>query len=99
LLANNALRAALADEPEELGPEVAGIIFPLAFSRARERLARAASGPHWSVGWPSGKLEGEWPAADAGEKVGLGEPPHIVGLDFLDWSLIYGAFGDKAGSH
>jgi hypothetical protein len=45
LLANDNVRATLADEAEELGPEVAFVIDAFAFARDRERLAGAGSGP------------------------------------------------------
>jgi hypothetical protein len=45
LLAKDNVRATLADEAEELGPEVALVIDAFPFARDRERLAGARAGP------------------------------------------------------
>jgi hypothetical protein len=71
LLAENGLRATLADESETLGPEVAGVVLRLAFAGRAERLAGTGHGPDFPVFWPSGEAECERPAGDPSEKMAL----------------------------
>ena len=80
LLSKDDCRAALADEPEPLGPEVAVVGFSLAAPRRRERLTGAASGPNRPIVWPAGGPEGVGPDADAGEEVGLDMLLNVSGL-------------------
>ena len=72
LLSKDNWRAALCDEPVELGPEVALVFDAFALTGGAERLAGAASGPDGPVVGPSGEAEGVAPDADAGEEVALG---------------------------
>jgi hypothetical protein len=72
LLSKDDWRAALADEPGKLGPDVPLVRLALALARAAEGLAGARACPNRSVGWPAGKAEGEGPTGDASEEVGLG---------------------------
>ena len=77
LLAKDQLRAALADEPEERGPEVARVGVTESFAGVAVRLAGAASGPKRS-GWiNSGELKREAPAADSGEEMALCESMEV----------------------
>lgn len=72
LLSKDDWRAALADEPMKLGPEVTVVIEAFAFTGGAKRLAGAASGPDGTVVGPSGEAEGMAPDADTGEEVALG---------------------------
>ena len=71
LVSKDDWRAALADETGELGPQVALVVGPLPLPRRRERLAGAAPGPDGLVVGPPCEAEGEAPAANAGEEMGL----------------------------
>lgn len=97
LLAKDALRAALAEEVEEGGPEVAGIGVAEAFARRRVGLAGAGTRPNRSVSGPAGEGEGVGPAADAGEEVALGEASEISGEHVGDAAGVHGAGGEVAG--
>jgi hypothetical protein len=57
LLSKDNWRAALCDEPVELGPEVALVFDALALSGGAEGLTRTASGPDGPGVIPSGKTE------------------------------------------
>lgn len=82
LLANNSLRAALADEPEEGGPEVAGIGVPEPASGDGVGLAGAASGPD-SVGGPKSTVKaGKGPPSDSAEGVELVVSPDFIWVEF-----------------
>lgn len=65
------------------------------FSGCAEWGAGAASSPNRSVWRPSGELEGERPAADACEKMGLGVAFEVFRLDFGDAAFIDVAGWDK----
>lgn len=69
LLANDAVRATLADEPEPCGPQVPLVIDAFALAGCRERLTRAGAGPDTSLLRPLGELQGVLPAPDAAEEV------------------------------
>jgi len=71
LLTKHCCRSALADEPGELGPEVAfvGVAAPLAC--AGERLAGAGAGPDAGLLVESGPAKSQGPAGDAAEEVAL----------------------------
>jgi hypothetical protein len=58
LLAKDAPRTALADESEELGPEVSVVGLALPLARRTERLAGAGAGPHGPVVRPAGESQG-----------------------------------------
>jgi hypothetical protein len=72
LLSKDDWRTALADEPVELGPEVALIGKSGSFSGGAEGLARTGAGPDGPVVGPSCETEGVGPNADTGEEVALG---------------------------
>jgi hypothetical protein len=72
LLSKDNWRMALADEPMELGPEVALVGKSCSLAGGAERLAGAGAGPDGLVVGPSCKTEGVGPDADPGEEVALG---------------------------
>jgi hypothetical protein len=72
LLSKDDWNLALADESLHVGPEVPIVVVATLRPRNAERLTRATSCPKRPVGWDSGKLQGERPAADAAEVVDLG---------------------------
>jgi len=78
LFAKNELRAALADEPVEGGPQVPLVVKPSAAACAAERLARAAGGPDGTIVWPTGVSQGVGLDADAGEEVALVVASEII---------------------
>ena len=69
LLSKHDWRAALRDEPEPHGPEVARIFCAASASRCAERLTWAASSPDRRSCGPAGDLEGERPPSDPCEEV------------------------------
>lgn len=79
LFAKYRVRAALADEPEPLRPEMAFVGLAFAAACDRERLAWTASGPDRPGVGPSGKAAGVGPSAEAGKEMALGEASEIVG--------------------
>jgi hypothetical protein len=79
LLSKDDCRTALADEPVELGPEVALIGKSGSFSGGAEGLTRAGASPDGPVVGPSCETEGIGPDADPGEEVALREFAKIVG--------------------
>lgn len=97
LLSNEDWRAALLDEPLPFRPEVPLVIKPKALACLGDRLARAAAAPDGSIVGPSGLPESEGPEPDAGEEVGLGESPEIVGADVFDRAGVDGAGGKVSG--
>jgi hypothetical protein len=78
LLANDDARSALADETEELGPEMAGIVESELLSRSAKGSARARACPDRTVITPSGKPQGIGPDTDAGEEMALPKSGEIV---------------------
>ncbi len=79
LLSKDDWRAALADEPVELGPEVTLVGKSGSLSGGAEGLTRARAGPDGSVVRPSCETENIGPDADTGEEVALREFAKIVG--------------------
>jgi hypothetical protein len=79
LLSKDDWRAALADEPVELGPEVALIGKSCSFSGGAEGLTRAGASPDGPVVGPSCETEGVGPDADPGKEMALREFAKIVG--------------------
>jgi hypothetical protein len=71
LLSKDDWRAALADEPVELGPEVTLVGKSGSLSGGAEGLAGAGAGPDGPVVGPSCETEGVGPDADTGEEVAL----------------------------
>jgi hypothetical protein len=79
LFAKNDRRSAGGNEPVKVRPQVPWIVCPKSLPGGAERLARAGSGPDFSVVGPSGETEGVRPSANAGEEVGLRESSQVVG--------------------
>ena len=77
LLAKHDWRAALADEAEPLGPEVALVVEAEAGTGAGEGLAGARAGPDGAVVGPPGESKGVGPGAEAGEGVELGSAHNV----------------------
>jgi hypothetical protein len=88
LLTKNNVRAALADEIEEGGPEVALVVGAFAFTGDRERLARTGTVPDRAVGGPTGKLEGEIPPSDPCEETNAGKFFNVVGGYIINTSVV-----------
>ena len=93
LFTNDDWRAALADEPRPMRPEVATVGPACLRACGREGLAGATSRPNRSSIVPSGESEGIAPAANPGEEVALDEASHVVGGNGLDISLVNFAIG------
>lgn len=89
------LRAALADEFVEDGPEVALVSLSELEADVGKGLTRAGAGPHGTVFGPSGKLEGEGPPRNPAEEVCLRKTFKIGCMDFGDGSFIDDAVGDQ----
>ena len=77
LFAKDDWRAALADEAEPLGPEVALVVEAAAGTGAGEGLTWTASGPDGAVVGPPGEAKGVGPGAEAGEGVELGSAHNV----------------------
>ena len=77
LFAKDDWRAALADEAEPLGPEVALVVEAAAGTGAGEGLAGARAGPDGPVVGPPGEAKGVGPGAEAGEGVELGSAHNV----------------------
>lgn len=78
LLSKHDWRAALADETEPLGPEVAGVVEAEALAGAGEGLAGAGAGPDGAIVRPPGKPKSVGPGPDAGEGVELGSVHKVI---------------------
>jgi len=79
LLAKHNVRSLLADEPEEVRPQMALIIECAAAPRAAEGLAGAASRPDFSIIRPSGFPECVAPDSNTREEVALRESSEVIG--------------------
>ena len=77
LLAKHDWRAALADEAEPLGPEVALVVEAEAGTGAGEGLAGTRAGPDGAVVGPPGEAKGVGPGAEAGECVELANAHNV----------------------
>ena len=97
LLSKDDWRAALADEAEPLGPEVALVGEAEAGTGAGERLAWAASGPDGAVVGPPGEAKGVGPGAEAGEGVKLGSAHNVICAELTDGTNIDTPAGDVPG--
>jgi hypothetical protein len=75
------------------------VIKPRAFACRAERLAGAASGPHWSVVRPSGSAQGEAPDSNSGEEMALGVSPQVFRIDILYAPLVHITGGNMAGGY
>src|SRR5262245_37959077 len=67
LLSKHDWRAALADEPKPVGPEMALVLEAFPLARRTERLTGTTTRPNRST--PPGKLESKIPSSDPGEEV------------------------------
>lgn len=84
LLSKDDWRAALADETEPLGPEVALVFDSLASTGDAEGLAGAGPGPDGVGVRPAGESERMLPDPDASKEVSTSSVFDIFGLHFLD---------------
>lgn len=84
LLSKDDWRAALLDEAEPGGPEVAGVVEGPARAGLGERLTGAAPRPDRSVVGPAGEAEGVGPDADAGEGVELNDILQVLRSNVCD---------------
>jgi len=94
LFAKDDVRAALANESPELGPEMPRVICTAASSGDAERLARTGASPNGAVVRPLGESEGIGPPADASEEVALSKNLKIGGLYICNATLIDFSWGD-----
>jgi hypothetical protein len=99
LFSSDDRRTALAYEAVELGPEMAVVDVPSAFSVNGERLTRAASGPDFSVFRPAGKPERKTPSSNPGEEMALRKSGEVIGFDQFDTSFINMSFGYLTGGN
>lgn len=97
LLSKDDCRAALADEAEPLGPEVALVVEAEALTGAGEGLAGTASGPDGPVVRPPSKAESVGPGPDAGEGVELHGIREVRRCDVRDAGGIDGSRSDVPG--
>lgn len=100
LLTKDFSRAALADEPGKMWPEMTRVIKPSSFACRGERLARTGTGPNRSIIWPAGAAKGERPDADSREEVALCVVLEVIWVNILDRSFVdvarcYVAGGDQ----
>jgi hypothetical protein len=100
LLSKDDCRAALADEPVEVRPEVPLVSKPSSFACRAERLARTGTSPNRSIVWPAGAAKRERPDADTGKEMALGEVLQVGGVYILDAPCVdfagrYVARGDQ----
>jgi hypothetical protein len=84
LFAKDDWRAALADEPEPLGPQVAVVGNSGAATGHREGLTGTRAGPHGAVVRPPGEAEGVGPGAKSGEGVKLRGPHNVNWTEIAD---------------
>jgi hypothetical protein len=96
LLAKDAARATLADEPEHVGPEVAVVGLRLLLPGGAEGLAGAGAGPDGSVVGPSSESKSEGPTPDASKKMYLGEPFKVASVQVGDAPLVNHAVRDES---
>jgi len=94
LLAKADVRATLADETEELGPEMSSVIGTASFTGGGEGLTGAGAGPNRSIITPSCASEGVAPDPDSGEEMALGVTPKIRRLNIDNGSFIHIPWGD-----
>jgi hypothetical protein len=89
LLAEDELRAAGCDEPQERGREMAVIVLSLALPGLGEGLAGRRAGPDGPILGHAGEAERIGPAADPGEEMALREAAQIDGLHLEDGSFVH----------
>jgi hypothetical protein len=98
LLSKDDRRAALADETEPVGPEVARVVESTPLAGAGEGLAGTAPGPDGSIVGPSGEPERVGPDADASESMELRRGGNVLGFEVCDGAGIDAAGGDVSAS-
>jgi hypothetical protein len=98
LLSKDDWRAALADELEPDGPEVALVGEAEAGTGAGEGLAGTASGPDGAVVGPPGEAKGVGPGAEAGKGMELRGGGRLGGREGLDGACIDGPSSDVSRS-
>ena len=89
LLSKDDWRAALADEPCEIWPQVALVVGAELLTGGAEGLAGAGSGPDGLVVGPASETEGVGPDPDAGEEMGLIELCDVLWSHVPNRPLIY----------
>jgi hypothetical protein len=99
LLSKNDWRAALADEIEPVGPEVAFVGGAATGAGGTKRLARTTTCPNRSVIGPSGESEGVTPDADSGKKMTLNISPKVFDSDIFNAPFVYVAGRDMPGGN
>lgn len=97
LLAHNSCRAEVADDAEEVGPEVAGVVESVTFAGAAEWLAGARAGDDSHVVSDARQTESTRPAADSCKKVELGVSQKLSWVDIGDAPFVHVAGGYLAG--
>lgn len=95
LLTKEDCRAALADETEQDGPEVALVLESFALPCGAESLAGRRSSPDGLVIPPSSTAKGVGPDADSGEEVALGVAFEVGRRDVEDGATVNVAGGDE----
>jgi len=96
LLPKDAVRATLAEEPVEGGPQVPLVSKPFSFACRAERLAGARAGPHGTVVGPACLAQGVGPDADSGEEMALGISRKFVWSYIFNTPFIHDAVGNVA---
>jgi len=94
LFTKDNVRAALADEVVERGPQVPLIIKPRPFACRAERLARTRSCPYRTIIGPSCSAQGVGPDANAGEEMALSKSSKFIWSDIFDAPIVNHAIGD-----
>jgi hypothetical protein len=84
LLPKDALRAALADEVEEHGPEVALVFIAESFACGAEWLAWATARPYRRIRTPASESKCKRPSADSGEEMATSKPSKVIWLYIND---------------
>ena len=94
LLSKDDCRAALADEIEPVGPEVAVVGGTKSSAGGAKWLARATTCPNRSGSGPAGESEGVAPDADSGEKMALNISSKVFDCDISNAPFVYVAGRD-----
>jgi len=97
LFTKDRVRATLADEPEELGPEVTFVRVAFLFPGSRVRLARATPRPDWPICWPSGEPESVIPSANSCKEMAPGKSSNVIWRNIRNAPFVNLAWLDLAG--
>nr|WP_264446812.1 hypothetical protein [Novosphingobium sp. JCM 18896] len=97
LLASDALRRALLDEPLRSGPKVPLVIKPASLACRAERLAWAGTGPERAIVRPSGSSCGVRPDSTSSEEMDLRIPGKVIWCNVTDIPFVHDARRDHAG--